>query len=327
MPLDDTFTITRPGQTNGTGDIDAQHVEEVTGHVEGTIARMSVLAPRVPMRPLRGTSMLRNDAVGQSTLQKITPGATPDGTTNKFGKNVLHVDTTLIARAVLPLLETFQTSYDSRKEIGMEHGKVIAKQLDQSLFIQAIRAGQLTANTYGLTSAGHTGGSQVTLTNGSDVNDPAILYQKLVDLLTAMRLKDVDPLADGVILGVTPTDFATLSMAELLINSDYKTSEGTSIPGMALKAHGVTVVQSNNFPGGTVVAGSLMETADNIYDGDYSKVVAVAFAPGALMAAETIPLQSDVFFDKISKQWFVDSWRAYGATPNKAAFAGVLLKP
>jgi hypothetical protein len=95
MALDDVYTITRPGQANGTGNIDAQHIEEITGHVEGTLERMSVLAPLIPLRPLRGTSIMRNDAVGQSTLQKITPGNPIDGTVNKFGKNVLHVEYTL----------------------------------------------------------------------------------------------------------------------------------------------------------------------------------------------------------------------------------------
>lgn len=329
MALDDVYTIVRPGQANATGDIDALHIEEFTGLVQGTLNRMSVLAPRIPMKSVRGTSILTNFAVGKSTVQKITPGSPIDGTVNKFGKAQLQIDTTLIARAVLPLLETFQTSYDARSEIAMEHGKEMAKQFDQSFFIQAIKAGQLTANKFGLTAAGHTGGSQVTLAGASDHLDPAILYSKLVDLLTAMRLKDVDPIMDGVTIAVSPTEFATLTMNELLINSEYKTSEGTSIPSMVLKAHGVQVVQSNNFVGGQNISGHLLSNVDNgnAYDGDFTKVVAVAFAPRALLAGETIALQSKVFWDDISKNWFVDSWRAYGVAPSVAAFAGVLNKP
>lgn len=329
MALDDTYTITRPGQANGTGSEKALHIEEFTGLVQGTLERMSVCAPRIPVRPVRGTSTITNFGVGKSTLQKITPGVPIDGTVNKFGKTTLTIDTTIIARAVLPLLETFQTSYDARAEIAMEHGKELAKQFDQSFFIQATKAGQLTANKFGLTAAGHTGGSQVTFSGASDHLDPALLYSKLVDLLTALRLKDVDPINDGVIIGVTPTELATLSMAELLINGEYKTADGTSIPGMVLKAHGVTVVQSNNFPGGQTITGNLLSNADNsdAYDGDFTKVVATAWAPKALLAGETIPLQSKVFFDDISKNWFVDSWRAYGVAPSVAAFAGVVLKP
>lgn len=329
MALVDSYTVVRPGQANGAGVVNALHIEEFTGLVEGTIARLSVLAPRVNLKPLRGTSIMRNDAVGKSTLQKIAAGVPIDGSITKFGKATLTVDTTLIARAVLPLLESFQTQYDSRSEIAGEHGKEMAKQFDQAMFIQAIKAGQLTANRFGLTAAGHLGASQVTFAGASDHLDPALLYSKIVDLLTAMRLKDVDPIADGVIIGVSPTEYATLSMNELLINGNYKTSEGVSIDQMILKAHGVAVVQSNNFVGGQNIVGNLLSNADNAnaYDGDFTKVAAVAFAPKALMAAETIALQSDVFFDKLTKQWFVDAWRAYGVAPSVAPFAGVINKP
>lgn len=329
MALDDAFTITRPGAQDNGANVRALVIEEFTGLVQGTIERMSVCAPLIPVRPVQGTATITNFGVGQSTLQKITPGQPIDGVVTKFGKTTMTIDTTLIARAVLPLLETFQVSYDARAKIALEHGKTMAKQHDQAFFIQAIKAGQLTANKFGMTAAGHTGGSQVTFSGASDNQDPAILYSKLVDLLTAMRLKDIDPINDGVIIGVSPTDFATLSLAELLINGEYKTSEGTSIPGMLLKAHGVTVVQSNNFPGGQNITGNLLSNSDNgnAYDGDFTKVVAVAFAPEAFLAGETISLTSDVFFDKLSKQWFVDSWRAYGVAPSVAAFAGVLSKP
>lgn len=329
MALDDAYTITRPGQANGAGSVQALHIEEFTGLVQGTLDRMSVLAPRIPVKPVHGTSTITNFAVGKSTLQKITPGQPIDGTTNKFGKSTLTIDTTLIARAVLPLLETFQTSYDARSEIAREHGKEIAKQHDQTYFIRAAKAGLLTANKFGLTAAGHTGGSQVTFTGASDHLDPAILYAKIIDLLTQLRLKDVDPVADGVILAVAPTEFATLSMNELLIDGNYITSEGNSVAGQVLKAHGVTIVQSNNFVGGQNISGNLLSNADNgnAYDGDFTKVVVSAFAPQALLAGETIPLQSKVWFDDLSKNWFVDSWRAYGVTESIAAFAGVVQKP
>lgn len=329
MALDDVYTITRPGSQDGGVNTRALHIEEFTGLVEGTIARLSVCAPRIPVKPVRGTSTITNFAVGKSTIQKITPGQPIDGTVSKFGKASLVIDTTIIARAVLPLLETFQTSYDARAEIAQEHGKELAKQFDQTFFIQAAKAGALTANRFGLTAAGHTGASQVALGNAADATDPAILYSKLVDLLTALRLKDVDPINDGVIIAVGPTEFATLSMNELLINTNYKLADGTSIEAQMLKAHGCHVVQSNNYVGGQTISGHLLSNADNsnAYDGDFSKLVATAFAPKALMAGETIALQSEVFFDKLSKQWFIDSWRSFGVAPSVAAFAGNLNKP
>lgn len=325
----DPYTIVRPGQLDGAGNIHALHIEEFTGMVQGTLNRMSVLAPRVQMRAVKGTSTITNNAVGRSTIQRLIPGYTPDGTVNKFGRQSMTIDTPILARAVLPLLETFQTQYDARREIAVEHGKEHAKLFDQTFFIQAIKSGLLTANRFGLTGdTGHTGGTQVEFNAAGDEKDPALLYSKLVDLITGMRNKDVDPVADGVIIGISHDDFATLSMNELLINSEYVTSEGTHIPQMLLKAHGVAVIPSNNFVGGRVITSHLLSNSDNsnAYDGDFTTITAVAWAPSALMAGETIPLQSKLFFDDISKTWFVDAWRSFGVAPSVAAYAGVVKK-
>jgi hypothetical protein len=319
----DPYHIVRPGQQNDTGNIHALHIEEFTGLVQATLNRNSVLAPRIPTRAVKGTSTITNNAVGKSQLQVLRPGYTMDGTNNKFGRQTLTIDTVINARAVLPLLETFQTHYDARALIATEHGKEHAKFYDQTFFIQAIKAGLLTDNRFGLTGdTGHTGGTQVTMNSAGDEKDPAILYAKIVELITGMRKKDVDPVTDGVILGISHDDYATLSMNELLINSEYVTAEGTRIPQMVLKAHGVAVIPSQN------IVGHKLSNADNgnAYDGDFTDVLAVAWAPAALMAGETIALQSKVFFDDISKHWFVDAWRSFGVAPSVAAFAGVIKK-
>jgi hypothetical protein len=330
MALDDTFNVTRPGQIGATGDINATHIEEYTGVVEGTIARKSALTGFVNLKTVRGTSVITNFAVGQSTLQKVVPGAAPDGTVNKFGKKSLAVDTLILARSIFPLLETFQTSYDSRAEVGREHGQKIAKFYDQSFFIQAIKTAELTDTAYsGVSGAGHFGGSQSTFAGSSDYLDPAKLVAQIADLFTTMENKDVDPRSDDVMLVVKPAQFYAMMQSELLINSMYVTSNGTSIESWMLKAYGVPVISSNNFPGGETISGHLLSNSDNsnAYDGDFTKVVGVAFSPRALMAGATIPLQTGVFWDDVYKHWYVDAWLSYAVGPNRAEFAGVLLNP
>lgn len=332
MALDDVFTVVRPGQVGNTGAVNATHIEEYTGEVESTIARKSALTGFVKLRTVRGTSVITNFAVGKSTLQKITPGAAPDGINNKFGKNTLTVDTLILARAIFPLLETFQTSYDSRMEVGQEHGREIAKFYDQSFFIQAIKTAQLAASKFSGMSAGtdgHTGGNSVTFAGASDYLDPAKLYAKIADLFVSMENKDVDPRTDDVMLVVKPREFYTLQQNEQLINVNYKTSNGTSIEAHLLKSYGVPVISSNNFPGGETIAGHLLSNASNsnAYDGDFTKAVAVAFSPRALLSGATIPLTTGVFWDDAYKHWYVDAWLSYGVGPNRAEYAGVIVNP
>ncbi len=102
-----------------------------------------------------------------------------------------------------------------------------------------------------------------------------------------------------------------------------------NIQAMLLKTYGVPVVASNNFPGGENISGHLLSNVanSNAYDGDFTKIVAAAFSPSALLAGETIPLTTAVFWDEKSKHWFVDAHLSFGVTPNRAEFAGVIRKP
>ena len=47
----------------------------------------------------------------------------------------------------------------------------------------------------------------------------------------------------------------------------------------------------------------------------------------ALLGGETIPLSTGVFWDDVYKHWYVDAWLAYGVTPNRPEFAGVIRRP
>lgn len=323
--------LTRPGQINGTGAVDAQHVEEIWGEVHNTIARESLLAGRVKVKPLRGTSVATNHASGKAVVGKITVGqaVTPTSAV-KFGKYQLTVDTTIYVRSNFPLLESLQTSYDARAEVGKEHGQELAKQYDETFMIAATKAALRTTNNFGLdASAGHAGASQITMAGALDHQDPALLYDKIVDLVTAMRKKDVDPVRDGSILLVDHDTFSTLAMSDLLINSELKTSEGHSLTTMRLKTYGVEVLPSNNFVAGKNITGHLLSNADNgnAYDGDFTKVIGTLFSPKALMAAETIPLTTRLVWDEVDLNWMLTNYRAFGVAPANVAHAGVLLKP
>jgi hypothetical protein len=81
--------------------------------------------------------------------------------------------------------------------------------------------------------------------------------------------------------------------------------------------------------GGSNIASHELSNArnSNAYNGDFTKHVATAFAPRSLLAGETIPLQSKIFFSDVRKLWFIDAWTAFGVTPNRAEFAANILLP
>ena len=338
MPLFDdagnipSAQLTRPGQLDQTGDINATAVVEYSQQVQHTIERRSALTGFISPRAVRGTNQIGNFGFGKSEIGVVTPGEAPSATKNDVGKVTLTVDTVVYTRHALPLLETFQTSYDARVELGIEDGMEMAKFIDQAFFIQAIKASLLSDSAYSAVSnkpAGFMGGSTETLSAAGDATDPAKLYQAISNLFVKMEEKDVVPRMDDVMVAVRPAQFYALQDAEQIINANYVTSRGTVLESVPIfKAFGCPIISSNNVPNSAITGHKLSNSNNsNAYDGDFSKLVGIAFSPKALLAGETIPLESDLFYDKIYKSWFVDSHTSFGVTPDRAEYAGSIWLP
>lgn len=331
MPL---FTVTpvRPNQQNQTGATDALNLTEFTGIVEGTLARTSKLDPYIQRRRVVGTNSLTNYAIGETQLQTLQPGVAPDGSLVSFSKLNLVIDTVVLARNIFPLLETFQNNFDVRKHVGEEQGKKIGKFTDQAFMIAGIKVARMSTSPYagsGGVDVGYAGGHVQTLASAADATDPAALYQAIADALVAMEEKDVSPQTEDVMLIVRPEQFYVLQQAEQIINGEYLTSDGNKLTGVPIfKAWGIPVISSNNLPSTNITAHPLSNANNgNAYDVNATKVVGLLISPRALLAGETIPLTSNVFFDDLSKQWFVDSWLSFGVTGNRAEFAATIEIP
>ena len=63
--------------------------------------------------------------------------------------------------------------------------------------------------------------------------------------------------------------------------------------------------------------------ADDV-SADEAQVQAIVMHPKSLLAGETIPLTSDVFFSREEKQWFIDSFAAYGVGNNRPDVCGAV---
>jgi len=310
-----------PAQTNPM----ALHIEQYTGEVEGTIARKSVIAGYIPVRPVRGTSTISSFRVGESTLSKLVPGTEPDGSVNQASKVKLTVDTVVIARNITPMIDDFQNSYDARAQVGQEHGKKIAKFYDQAFLIQAIKAAQI-ADMTGYPS-GWAPGTVKTFQSAGQEQDPAALEDMFGQLFSDMEAKDVDPQADDIVVVAQPWVYYTLLKNDRLVDRSFITSDGVTIKTKELEAFGVPIWRSNNLPTTNITGHFLSNDGNaNAYDGDFSNTVAVALSPRALLAGETIPLTTDVFFDNRLKSWFIDAYLSFGVTPNNPAFAGLIKK-
>jgi hypothetical protein len=322
---DSSAGLSRPAQNLGTGEVDALHIEQYGGEVEGTLAKMSIMQSFASIKSVQGTDTITNDRVGSASLQAVTPGVSPDPHVTQFSNVSLVVDTIVLARNNVALLDDFQAHFSVRSEIGMEHGKVIAKFFDEAFLIQGIKCA-LHDGT-GLPD-GWYGGSKVELAVATDELDPDKLQRGIEDVCQEMEEKDQD--LEGAALFVRPAQYYVLLRNDRLIDKDYSMGNGDYARGEVLMSNGVPIFKTNRLPNAAVTDHYLSNTGNSAaYDlvaGEQTDVVALVMKPKALLAGETIPLTSDVYYEKKELQWYIDSYLAFGVTINRPDQCGALLK-
>lgn len=177
---------------------------------------------------------------------------------------------------------------------------------------------------------GFQGATTVLLNSDDDELDPSALDLAIQDMCQAVEEKDVD-IEEGAMVLVRPAQYYTLLRNDKLIDGDYSTANGDYAKGKVLQSNGVRIVKTNRFPTqGEVGQTHYLSNAGNgnAYDVKQAdaNAVAVLLMPKALLAGETIPLTSDVYFVKQEMQWFIDSYLAFGVTPNRPEMAAAIFR-
>jgi len=344
----------RDGHKGGidTGSVNPLYIDQYGGEVEHRFLKESFMRNFFKFKSVRGTDTITNDRIGHGQLQKVTRGKRPVDNSPTFDNISIKVDTLVLARANQFLLDDFLSHIDVRKEIGLEHGKEVGKFFDESLLVQGIKACQITSvDPTGVRSGGwedadphsgakpstilrtapegHQGGTPVILPAALDENDPDLLVAAIYNMCQGIEEKDVD-IMDAVIL-VRPAQYYVLLNNDKLINKDFSASNGDYAMGTVLRANGVRLQRTNRFPTAAKVGvENFLSNAGNGSSYNVSQAdadcVAVLITPKALLAGETIPLTSKVYYSDVELQWFIDSYVAFGATPNRAEVAAGIFK-
>jgi len=300
-------------------------IQQYGGGVESQFAKSSIMREFVSVRAVRGTDTITNNRVGRTQLQKLTPGVRPDASATNFGKVSLTVDTVVLARDNRSMLNEFQTHFDARMELAKDHGKEIAKFFDQAFIILAIKGAGQSAPT-GLNSA-FGAGKTTTLTSALDELDPDKLYNAIAGIITLMEDEDID--VDELIVFVRPAQYKVLLDNNKLMDKDFSPNNGDFATRSIKVILDARIVKTARIPTAAITGHYLSNSNNtNAYDvsATEAKAVAVILHPKSLFAGETIPLQSDVWFSKEEKQWFIDSFLAFAVTVNRPDVCGRVLK-
>jgi len=151
------------------------------------------------------------------------------------------------------------------------------------------------------------------------------------DILVAMQLQDIDT-AECVIM-VNPTIFRVLRNNDKLLSTRFSEGNGNFASGTLYELAGSRIVMTNRLPSvlgdGNGGHHKLSNEANAFaYDVTSNELntIAVILHPKSLFAGETIPLTSDIWFNREEKQWFIDSFLAFGVTTNRPDVCGSVQK-
>ena len=187
--------------------------------------------------------------------------------------------------------------------------------------LAAVSAQALTLAKFRTAPEGFKGATAVILDSVDDELDSVALELAIQDMCQNIEEKDVD-VENGVIL-LRPAQYYTLLRNSLLLDKDFSTSNGDYAQGKILASNGVRIQKTNRFPTEINVDGTNDHYLSNAGNGLAYNVtatdleaMAVLLMPKALLAGETIPLTSKVYYVDQEFQWFIDSYLSFGVTPN-----------
>lgn len=305
-------------------------LEQYGGMVESQFAKSAIMRQYAKVRGVRGTDTISNNRVGRTTLKALVAGVRPQGEVTPFGKVSLTVDTVVLARDNRSMLNDLQTHFDARQELAQDHGKELGKFFDQAFIIQGIKGSLASAPVLGDGTAAKQSigaGKNQTMASAGDELDPDKLVAKISAIIVAMEEEEIP--VEELVIFVRPTHFDILLDNDKLVNSQFSGANADYAKGLIYLLKGARIVKTARIPT-AAITGHFLSNAGNSNAYDVSaaeaKAVAVILHPKSLMAGETIPLTSDIWFNREEKQWFIDSFLAFGVTVNRPDCCGAVFK-
>ena len=329
--------LTNPAVPN-TGEVDSLLIEKFNGTVHEAYQKGENLLSSFQVQDVVGTNIVSNKYVGDTQLQTLTPGQEPEATDTEFNKNALVVDTIVLGRNTVHTLHDIQNDFSVMDKLATNQmGKL--KTLEDQMVVQQLLAGGATGGAYDPYANTLTGGVSRVSGHGVAVNvelkddltqsnDPYKLVSAIEIAIMGLVIQRVPLMGMKCIVPVS--EFGLLVDYGFIAQSQGGENETTGVgfSGLMgkLKGYNIPVMGSTEYTQMKInphdgATNHLLSNANNgnRYDvtADMQKTHAIVYGSDALLAGRTITLQSDIFFDKKTKGYFIDSWFAEGATPDR----------
>ena len=246
--------LTRPGQSNSTGDARALYLKLFSGEMFKGFQHNAIARDLVMRRTLTNGKSLQFIYTGHTKAEFHTPGNSILGDSNgapPVAEKTITVDDLLISSAFLYDLDETLSHYDMRSEISRKIGYALAQKYDRLIF-RALTRGARAASPITKTNYVEPGGTQIRVgssgTAASDAYDSAKLVTAFYDAAAALDEKGVSQ--DGRVGVLNPRQYYALIQevgSNGLVNRD---EQGSALQGGngVVEIAGIKIFKSMNIP-------------------------------------------------------------------------------
>ena len=248
-----TTGLTRPGQSNSTGDARALDLKLFSGEMFKGFQRNTIARDLVMKRTLTNGKSLQFIFTGRTTAEYHTPGNSILGNSDSappVAEKTITCDDLLISSAFVYELDETLAHYDLRGEISKKIGYALAEKYDRKIFRSITKAAR-QASPITKTNFVEPGGTQIrvgTTTNASDAYSSTALVNAFYDAAAALDEKGVS--MDGRVAVLNPRQYYELIQAvgsNGLINRDEQGDALQSGNGI-IEIAGIKIFKSMNIP-------------------------------------------------------------------------------
>jgi len=245
--------LTRPGQSNSTGDARALYLKLFSGEMFKGFQHNAIARDLVMKRTLTNGKSLQFIYTGHTKAEFHTPGNSILGNSDgapPVAEKTITVDDLLISSAFVYELDETLAHYELRGEISKKIGYALAQKYDRLVF-RAIARGARAASPITKSGFVEPGGTQIrvgTNNQASDAYVAASLINAFYDAAAALDEKGVS--SDGRVGVLNPRQYYELIQAvgsNGLVNRDVQGTALQSGQGI-IEIAGIKIYKSMNIP-------------------------------------------------------------------------------
>ena len=247
--------LTRPGQSNSTGDARALYLKLFSGEMFKGFQHNAIARDLVMKRTLKNGKSLQFIYTGHTKAEFHTPGNSIMGNSDAappVAEKTITCDDLLISSAFVYELDETLAHYELRGEISKKIGYALAQKYDRLIF-RAIAKGARLASPITKSGFVEPGGTQIRLTRSGVTNataayDSQCLIAGFYDAAAALDEKGVS--TEGRVAVLNPRQYYELIQAvgsSGLVNRDVQGTALQSGEGV-IEITGIKIYKSMNIP-------------------------------------------------------------------------------